>query len=126
LYKKEVNTEHKIDAFLKKADEKEVYKDSMKKEKTNKEDVNEEKIARSEKMQNLIANATDNEKKIIDVLTKHNGEMLRTEISRETGLSKSSLSVALNRLERKNIIEIDKTFTIHKVMFTSWFKSLKK
>ncbi len=89
------------------ADKKEQYKDMIQKER-----------------ENLLLSLTENERSVINLLMEHNGDLLRTEISRGTNLPKSSLAMALKKLEDKKIIEIDKTFTIHKVKFTAWFKSL--
>lgn len=103
--------------------EKEEYKEKgdSKKEK---EEVNKKEDIFQKERENLLSSLTKNERIVVDFLMKHDGDLLRTEISRGTNLPKSSLSVALKKLEDKKIIEIDKTFTIHRVKFTDWFRSL--
>lgn len=76
-------------------------------------------------MENIMNTLTENELKIVKILIKHKGELRRNEISRGTGISKSSLSAALNRLEDKKIVKIDRTFTVHTVKITGWFKTIK-
>lgn len=72
----------------------------------------------------IIKTLTRNESIIVKALQETNGEMKRNELERKTQLSKSSLAAALNTLERKNIIKIDKTQTVHYVEFTEWFRGL--
>jgi len=65
-----------------------------------------------------------NEDKAITLLAASNGEMKRNLLERKSGLAKSSLASCLNMLERKNIVEVDKTSVVHFVRFTEWFKEL--
>jgi len=102
----------KKEEYKAEAERKEKERDEMFKERTQKE------------RENLLSSLTENERIVINLLMEHGGDLLRTEISRGTNLPKSSLSMALKKLEDKKIIELDKTFTIQKVKFTSWFKSL--
>ncbi|NCN65412.1 MAG: hypothetical protein GW779_05805 [Candidatus Altiarchaeum hamiconexum] len=81
------------------------------------------KVMIQKERENLLLSLTENERIVINVLMEHEGDLLRTEIARGTKLPKSSLAMALKKLEDRKIIEIDKTFTIHKVKFTTWFKS---
>jgi len=73
---------------------------------------------------NIVKTLSRNEQVIIKTLTDNNGEMKRNELERLSKLSKSSLAASLNSLERKNIVKIDKSQTVHYVELTDWFKSL--
>lgn len=78
----------------------------------------------TEGMRKVMRTLSGNEYKIVDTLVKHKGGMRRSELERTAGLSKSSLALALNSLERKNIVEVDRTNTTHYVEVTKWFKGL--
>ncbi len=53
----------------------------------------------------IVITLTNIERRIINRLEEHNGEMAQDELRRATGLSKSTLSVTLSGLERKSVIE---------------------
>jgi|GEM_PF-1595998 len=78
----------------------------------------------SEGMRKVMRTLGGNEYKIIDTLLKHGGGMKRSELERTASISKSSLALALNNLERKNIVDVDRTNTTHFVEVTEWFKGL--
>lgn len=65
-----------------------------------------------------------NEYKIVDTLLKNEGGMKRNDLEKIASISKSSLALTLNNLERKNIIEVDRTNSTHYVEVTEWFKNL--
>jgi len=50
--------------------------------------------------------------------------MKRNKLERESKISKSSLANSLNNLEKKNILEIDKTYVVHTVKISDWFNKL--
>jgi DNA-binding HxlR family transcriptional regulator len=52
----------------------------------------------------LVVTLTNTERRIINRLEEHNGQMAQDELRRATGLSKSTLSVTLATLERKSLI----------------------
>jgi len=62
---------------------------------------------------------------VVEILIKYDKTLTRAEISRGTGISRSSLSTTLTKLERGNIVEVDRTYMMHSVKLTAWFKSLK-
>lgn len=72
----------------------------------------------------MIETMNENDIKIVDLLMKSNGKSKRNYLERTSGISKSSLSVALNRLERRKIIEIDRTSTVHMVKLSDYFQNL--
>jgi len=73
---------------------------------------------------NVIKTLSHNERKVINTLLENKGAIKRNDLERKTKLAKSSLANTLNMLERKKIIEIDKTYTTHFVKFTRWFNGL--
>jgi len=74
--------------------------------------------------QNIIKTLSKNESLIVKILMENKGEMKRNKLEKSSKLAKSSLANTLNNLERKKIIEIDKTYTTHYVKFTRWFNEL--
>jgi uncharacterized membrane protein len=73
---------------------------------------------------NVINTLTDNERAVVDTLLKKGGGMRRNELERASGLSKSSLSVALMNLESRKVVEIDRSRNVHYVSLTQWFSSI--
>lgn len=73
----------------------------------------------------VLRAANQNEALVLRLLLKHNGHMKRNNLEKESALSKSSLASALKNLERKNLIDIDRSFHVHYITLTSWFKDLK-
>jgi len=73
---------------------------------------------------NIMRAANPNEAVVLKSMLKHNGQMKRNVLEKETGLSKSSLASSLKNLEHKNIIEIDRSFHVHYLKFSAWFKEL--
>ncbi len=53
----------------------------------------------------IVVTLSNTERRIINRLEENNGRMAQDELRRATGLSKSTLSVALQTLERKALIE---------------------
>ncbi len=74
---------------------------------------------------NILRAANHNEAKVLKIILKHNGHLKRNELERESGISKSSLASALKNLEGKNIIHIDRSFFVHYLTLSDWFKGLK-
>ncbi len=71
-------------------------------------------------MQTLLKN----ERKIVEILLNHGNGMKRNELERKSEISKSSLASSLYNLDRKKIIEIDKSQTVHFVKLRKWFHEL--
>ncbi|CEG12210.1 exported hypothetical protein [groundwater metagenome] len=76
-------------------------------------------------MKDITGTLTQNELSVVEILIKYDKTLTRAEISRGTGISRSSLSAALTRLEQGKIVEVDRTYMMHSVRLTGWFKSLK-
>jgi uncharacterized membrane protein len=74
--------------------------------------------------ENILKTLPMNENKIMEVLLENNGEMKRSKLEKTSGISKSSLAASLKNLEKKKIIEVDKTYKSHYVKLTKWFNEL--
>jgi len=72
----------------------------------------------------MMETFNENDTKIVDFLLSNKGKSRRNELERETGISKSSLAMALNRLEKRKVIEIDRTSTTHFVKLSETFLKL--
>ena len=46
-------------------------------------------------------------------------------LEKEDQLAKSSLASALENLEKKNLVKVERTFHVHYITLSSWFKELK-
>jgi len=84
----------------------------------------EARLAVSKEKKNLMKALTENELKIVTFLINAGGSVRRSKLERESGLAKSSLASALYRLERRNILKVNKNYPAHMVELTDWFKSL--
>jgi len=82
------------------------------------------KVLRMKNKENIMRTLATNEKKIVSILLESNGGMKRSRLEKKSGIAKSSLASALKNLEKKNIIEVDKTYRSHYVKFTKWFDEL--
>lgn len=91
----------------------------------NTENVSREDPKINESQMNIIRAANPNEALVIRTVLKNNGHIRRNALEKESGLSKSSLASSLNNLEKKNIILIDRSFRVHYITFTDWFRNLK-
>jgi uncharacterized membrane protein len=65
-----------------------------------------------------------NDLAVVNNLLANGGKSRRNELERKAGVSKSSLAVALNRLERRKILDIDRTSTTHFVKLSDYFLRL--
>lgn len=72
----------------------------------------------------MMETFNENDKKIADHLLACGGRCRRNELEKKTGISKSSLSMALNRLEKRKIVELDRTSTTHSVKLSDFFLRL--
>ena len=74
--------------------------------------------------QNILKTLPANENKITRILIENNGGIKRSKLERLSGISKSSLAASLKNLERKKIIQLDKTYKSHYVRLTKWFDEM--
>lgn len=72
----------------------------------------------------MMETFNENDTKVVNHLISVNGKCRRNELERKSGISKSSLAMALNRLERRKIVEIDRTSTTHFVKLADYFLRL--
>ena len=102
-------------------------------DKTASENTAEEKAAKREEdlptitdaQMNILKAANENDALILTTLLKNNGKIKRNVLEKETQLAKSSLASALENLEKKNLVKVDRTFHVHYITLSSWFKELK-
>ncbi len=78
----------------------------------------------SVRQEQLLQTLTDNERKIVELLLENKNPVKRSFIEKRLELAKSSLATTLNNLERKKILEIDRTFSSHFIKITDWFKKM--
>ncbi|MEW6035770.1 MAG: hypothetical protein AB1529_04100 [Candidatus Micrarchaeota archaeon] len=72
----------------------------------------------------MMETFNENDTKIVNYLLSSEGKSRRNELERKTSISKSSLAMAINRLEKRKIIEIDRTSTTHFVKLSDYFMRL--
>lgn len=72
----------------------------------------------------MMETFNDNDRIIVDYLLSCEGKSKRNELERRTSISKSSLAKAINRLEKRKIIEIDRSATTHFVKLSDYFLKL--
>lgn len=66
----------------------------------------------------------ENEEKIVRFLIEKNGSAKRNLIEKDLGIAKSSLAAAVNNLERKKILEINRDYSKHIIKLQRWFRKL--
>ena len=84
----------------------------------------EEKVSVTKEKKNVLKALTENELKIVNALLENSGSMKRNKLEHLTQMAKSSLASALANLERRNIVQINRTFTVHTVELTDWFRNI--
>jgi uncharacterized membrane protein len=72
----------------------------------------------------MMETFNENDMIIVNFLLEHGGRSKRNVLERSIEVSKSSLAVALNRLEKRKIIEIDRSATTHYVRLSDYFLKL--
>ncbi|HSB46638.1 MAG TPA: hypothetical protein VLD37_01390 [Candidatus Bilamarchaeum sp.] len=72
----------------------------------------------------MMETFNENDLVIVNFLLSVQGKSRRNELERKSGVSKSSLAMALNRLEKRKIVEIDRTSTTHFVKLSDYFLKL--
>lgn len=79
---------------------------------------------RESKKAHIIRTLPKNEALIVSLIGKSEGGIKRNTLERQSKLAKSSLAASLNNLEKKNIVEVERSFSVHYVRFTNWFRTL--
>ncbi len=82
------------------------------------------KTPKKSQKQNVMKALLHNERTVVECLLQNHGAIRRNELERITKMPKSSLASSLHNLERKNLVEIDKSQTVHFVKLTRWFDEL--
>jgi len=79
----------------------------------------------SKGMIKVMRTLSGNEYKMVDTLLKQKEfGMRRSDLERASSLAKSSLAMSVTNLERKNIVDVDRTRTVHYIELSKWFKEL--
>ncbi len=86
----------------------------------NKTKINKKSGRQMQVMQTLTKNETD----IVDLLLSEKKLVKRSFMEKKLNIAKSSLAATLNNLERKKIIDIDRTYNSHTIKLTDWFNKL--
>ena len=73
---------------------------------------------------NLVKTLSENEALVVNILQQNSGQIKRSRLEKLSKIAKSSLASTLKNLERKKIVEVDRTFTTHLVKTTKWFDEL--
>jgi uncharacterized membrane protein len=63
---------------------------------------------------------TTDERKVVDVLTSHNGEYLQKYIRAETGLSRLKIHRIVTRLSERGIVTLEQSGNTNKVYLSNW------
>lgn len=74
--------------------------------------------------ENIMKTLPKNEEVIINLMLENGNSMKRSNIERKSKIAKSSLASSLQNLEKKKIVEVDRTCTAHFVRLTKWFEGL--
>jgi len=74
--------------------------------------------------ENIMRTLSNNHRLVVSLLLQSGGAMKRSHLERKSGLAKSSLALVLRDLERKKIVEVDRSFPSHHIKFTEWFNGL--
>lgn len=88
------------------------------------DEANRDVTLTSTNKQNIINTLPRNEEMIVNLLVENQGSMKRSLLEKKSRIAKSSLASSLHNLEKKNIVQVDRTFTTHFVKFTKWFEEL--
>ena len=88
------------------------------------ETAHEPTLAMTPGKKEMMETFNENDLKIVEYLISNDGRSRRHELERKSGISKSSLATALNRLEKRKIIEMDRTATTHFVKLSDYFLKL--
>ena len=70
----------------------------------------------------VVKTLTDEERKVIEVLTVHDGRYLQKYIRKETGLSRLKTHRIVARLAERGIVSLEKTGNTNQVLLANWLK----
>lgn len=74
--------------------------------------------------ENVVKTLSQNQRKIVGILMEYKEGIKRNKLEKLVGLSKSSLAATLNQLEKRKVVDIDKSVKVHYVQLSEWFKKL--
>jgi len=70
----------------------------------------------------ILKTLTNDERKVLDVLEKHQGKYLQKYIRNEAGLSRLKTHRVLSRLAERDIVVLEKTGNTNEVKLSDWLK----
>ena len=82
--------------------------------------VNTTSIAAETPYDSVSKTLTVDERKVVDVLTKHKGEYLQKYLRTETGLSRLQIHRIVTRLAERGIVTLEQSGNTNKVYLSSW------
>jgi len=82
-----------------------------------------EKLKPTKKMRNVMNALNERERRIVETLIANDGRLKQNKIFRETLIPKTSLSRALDSLERRNVVRLTPDGNTQLVELTEWFTS---
>lgn len=74
--------------------------------------------------ENVVKTLSQNQRKIVGILMEYKQGIKRNKLEKLVGLSKSSLAATLNQLEKRKVVDMDKSGKVHYVQLSEWFKKL--
>ncbi len=72
--------------------------------------------------ESIVKTLTEDERKIVDVLSAHNGKYLQKYIRSEAGLSRLQTHRIVARLAERGIVALEKTGNTNQVLLADWLK----
>ncbi len=70
----------------------------------------------------VLKTLTDEERKVVEVLTAHEGKYLQKYIRKEAGLSRLKTHRIVARLAERGIVSLEKTGNTNQVLLANWLK----
>ena len=89
---------------------------------TNELSINQSTNNKATPYESIEKTLTDEERKVINVLTSHQGKYLQKYITKETGLSKLKTHRIVARLAERGIVSLEKTGNTNQVYLANWLQ----
>jgi uncharacterized membrane protein len=74
------------------------------------------------KQRHFLQTLSENESRVVELLLSARKALKRNFIEKKLGIAKSSLAATINNLERKGILEVDRTYSTHIIKLKDIFK----
>lgn len=73
-------------------------------------------------LESIVKTLSNDERKVVDVLSSHDGKYLQKYIRNETGLSRLQTHRVVARLAERGIVTLEKTGNTNQVLLADWLK----